>query len=302
MNDSLRRRTFFRVWKDGAYKRLFANETFDQRARQLAPDDAPPIVAVAEGDSWFDYPLVLDFLDHVQAGGWINVWRESHFGHTLAQMHSSLQLDRTLEQVTRLKPDVFLLSCGGNDIMGASGLLRQVIVPSAQRRRPSDPYLDAARLEEVLRRSLLRQLGDFVKKVFAAADRAGLTDMPILIHGYDYAFPDGRSLVPPPLDALLPGPWLSPALHAGGYLKSVRPRVAEVEIAVAVVRELMDAWNLALDELEREWGGRVVHVNLLGSLPDRLKHWANETHPNEVGFRIVAQKLRNDVLALVRRG
>jgi hypothetical protein len=300
MKDTLRR-AYHKLAQHGRFKESFGNDAFGERARRVAPDDAPPIVAVAEGDSWFDYPLTLDFLDHLQASDWVNVWRESHFGHKLADM-AGAQLDATIAQVQAVRPDVFLLSCGGNDIMGSAELLRQVIRPAGARARPSDPYLDHAALKAqfgVLRRHLDTLTG----RVLAAAEAVGRGDLRILVHGYDYAFPDGRAVLPAPLvGRLLPGPWLSPALVHHGYLKSPTPRAGELPAAVAVVRELMDAWNAELSEFAEQRDGAVVHVNLLGSLPDRRKHWHNETHPNEAGFGIVAGKMLAEVLRVTRRG
>jgi hypothetical protein len=284
-----------------ATKDRFGNGRFVERSQLIAPDGLQRIVAVAEGDSWFDYPPHLDLIDQLQALGYLNVWRESHYGDCLAEMCDG-QMDATLEAIREYRPDVFLLSCGGNDIMGANGgMFGRYLRPATPRASPADGYLDRAGIRAAFYDEFRPWLRKVFAAVFEAAEAADKPDLRIFVHGYDYGFPDGRALLGHTVPYLVPGPWLAPALMAHGYLRSLRPSSAEIQIGHSAVKELIDYYNLFLQELVDEFAGRVVCIDLRGSLPDRKRHWANETHPTESGFALLAQRMDAAVRQYVQR-
>lgn len=92
------------------------------------------LILVAEGDSWFDYPLRRDVLDFLIADGYA-IKRFSKYGDTLDNMvygsgydinkktgkithKGPVSLHEVHNAVKELKPSFFLLSAGGNDIVG----------------------------------------------------------------------------------------------------------------------------------------------------------------------------------------
>jgi lysophospholipase L1-like esterase len=283
-------------------KERFCNARFAERAESLAPDDLPRIVAVAEGDSWYDYPPHLDLIDQLQARGYLNVWRESHYGDCLEAMCDQ-QIDRTLRATREQRPDVFLLSCGGNDIMGANGgMFGRYLRPAAARASPADRYLDRPEIEAAFRSGFRPRLDRVFDAILGAAAAAGKPDLKIFVHGYDYGFPDGRALLGHAVPRLVPGPWLAPALVAHGYLKSLRPSAAEIAVGHAAMKELIDQYNVFLQDVADDWSGRVVYVDFRGLLSDREQHWANETHPSEEGFALLARRMDAVVRKSMRRG
>ncbi|HEX9754485.1 MAG TPA: hypothetical protein VGA42_02200 [Gemmatimonadales bacterium] len=274
-----------------ATKDRFANARFAERAESLAPDGTPKLVAVAEGDSWFDYPPHLDLIDHVQALGYLNIWRESHYGDRLEQM-AGQQLERTLVAIREHRPDAFLLSCGGNDIMGADGgVFGRYLRPASSRASLADPYLDRSSIKAVFFDEFRPRLNRVFEAVLESAATAGKPDLKVFIHGYDYGFPDGRALLGHTVPRLVPGPWLAPALLDRGYLRSLRPSATEIRAGHAALKEVIDYYNVFLQELADEWSGSVVCIDLRGLLPDRKRHWANETHPTESGFALLARRM-----------
>lgn len=282
-------------------KDRFANEHFTERAEIPAPDGTAQIVAVAEGDSWFDYPPHLDLIDQVQALGYLNVWRESHYGDTLEKM-ADRQLGRTLAAIRSCRPDVLLLSCGGNDIMGANGgMFGRHLRRAASRTAPTDPYLNREGIKAAFYGQFGPRLETLFDAVLQAAAAAGKPDLKIFIHGYDYGFPDGRALLGHTVPGLVPGPWLAPALMEHGYLKSLRPSAAEIRAGHGALKEAIDAYNIFLQELADRRSGRVVHVDFRGALTDRKRHWANETHPTESGFALLARRMDAAVRRNMRR-
>ena len=91
------------------------------------------LVIVAEGDSWFNYPLKKDIIDYLTEKGYA-IKRFSKPGDTLENMiygtgyvkkkdrvyHSgALSLQETLNAVRTHKPKIVLFSGGGNDIVGS---------------------------------------------------------------------------------------------------------------------------------------------------------------------------------------
>jgi lysophospholipase L1-like esterase len=252
-----------------------------RRALAVPP---PTGLLVAEGDSWFDYPFH-DVLSMLEDEHGFDVEAVAHKGDTVEDMaYSGGQFDdfaRLLEKLLRQGrvPDAILLSGGGNDIAGnefaillnhaASGLpplnddvVRGVI---AVRTRNAYAFLISG-LTEIAMRLLERPI-------------------PIVVHGYDYAVPDGRGFLGG--FALLPGPWLQPGFHRKGH--------SDLDANLVVMTKLIDAFNAMLRQLARADGfGHVRYVDLRGTLSNGATYkrdWANELHPTERGFKAVADKI-----------
>jgi lysophospholipase L1-like esterase len=240
-------------------------------------------VIIAEGDSWFDYPLN-DVLSDLEDNYGYDVESVAHKGDTVEDMaFSGGQLDafsRRVEKVLRngLRPKAILLSGGGNDVAGdefaillnhaTSSIagLNASIVTGVIDERTHDAYVTILRAITTICQS---QIG---------------TTVPILVHGYDYPVPDGRGFLggwgP------LPGPWLEPGFRRKGY---------EVMTArKAIVVELIDRFNAMLAGLAgRAPFAHVQYVDLRGTLsngPQYKTWWANELHPTRKGFEAVTAK------------
>ena len=245
---------------------------------------APTRLVIAEGDSWFDYPLH-DVLSMLEDEHGFHVESVAHKGDTVENMAYGMgQFDdfvRLLEKLLRDQrvPDAILLSGGGNDIAGdeftvlinhlLSGLppVNADIVRGVVDVRLRNAYVFlTSGLTEIARRYLDRPI-------------------PILLHGYDYAVPDGRGFLGG--WGFLPGPWLQPGLFQKGHLNLAANK--------AIVRTLMDAFNVMLQQVSAlpEFG-HVRYVNLRGTLSQGAGYkedWANELHPTKEGFRAVASRI-----------
>src|SRR6185369_12581058 len=109
--------------------------------------------------------------------------------------------------------------------------------------------------------------------------------IPIVIHGYDYALPDGRGFWggwgP------LPGPWLEPGFQRKGHV--------DFGENSAVVVKLIDRFNTMLKDVSATPGFEHVHyLNLRNTLrhgANYEKDWENELHPTEEGFALVSKKV-----------
>jgi hypothetical protein len=106
----------------------------------------------------------------------------------------------------------------------------------------------------------------------------------VLLHGYDYAVPDGRGFTL----AGLPfgGPWLALAMDR----RSVPP---DLQLRKGIVKLMINEINIALKRYENPAAG--IHFidsrNTLDSGAGYLNDWDNELHPTRAGFdKIVGLK------------
>jgi lysophospholipase L1-like esterase len=286
--------------------RAMSNAGFAQRAKpralaaarpgMAAANAGAPLVAVAEGDSWFDYlPAFwgggMDLLGHLQASGQINVQRVSDAGDTLENMvygtefdpgnflPEAAQIDKTLKKIKKYKPRVFLFSGGGNDIAGTE--LEAYL-------NPRDSGLDIIRqpyLDHMYGHVFPKMFSDLIARVHGVDP-----NIHIFLHGYDYAIPDGRGVGIPLLKWNFSGPWLRPAF--------TKKRRLEDAVRRDAIRVLIDRLNDMLADVARAHP-RVHHLDFRGLLRSNAQYredWANELHPTSDGFRKVAARMEEQIL------
>ena len=239
---------------------------------------------VAMGDSWFDYDFTAmfldggghDLIDHLDHSGLVNVFRLSVAGDTLEHMVNGRQMDNTVQAIKVIGPDFVMVSGGGNDLTGTDGVRLERFLTSSGLNRAAAWMM----IESVFRKSY-QTLIDEVRKVDA--------DVPIFMHGYAHAVPDGRCVNHPFRDHPLAGPWLKPAFDRKGIPDDRRP---------AIVVELIDLFNAMLRALAAENPG-VHHVDLRPVLKPTPIDWANELHPTSAGFKKVADAFERAILPLM---
>lgn len=248
-------------------------------------------VLVAEGDSWFDYPWQ-DVLRMLEDRHGYDVESVAHKGDRIEDMaYSGGQLEeftRLIEKLLRRSviPRAVLISGGGNDVAGDTfGML-------VNHARSARPGLN----DDIVRGVVDNRVRNAYVTVISAVtelvrDRTGQT-IPILIHGYDHAVPDGRGFIggwgP------LPGPWLEPGFRDKGF--------EELDQTRRMVADLIDRFNRMLDAVAGTPGfGHVHYINLRGTLPNGAGYktwWANELHPTERGFAAVAERFATAIAQL----
>ncbi len=250
--------------------------------RALGPREAAGLL-IAEGDSWFDYPMH-DVLSMLEDEHGYDVESVAHKGDRVEDMaYSGGQFEefaRRLEKLLRQGrvPNAILISGGGNDIAGEEfGMLLN----------------HAGSSLPAINRDIVRGLIDVRLRDAYAFLIGGLTEIsrqylnrpiPILTHGYDYAIPDGRGFLggwgP------LPGPWLRPGFYQKGHADQVEN--------AKVMRDLIDVFNEMLRQVSAApQFPHVRHLDLRTTLAaDQAyrRDWANELHPTERGFAAVTAK------------
>lgn len=242
---------------------------------------------VAAGDSWFDYPFhdVLKLLDDEYG---YNIESSSHAGDPMEAMayNQGGQLDklaRCFEKVAAqgAVPKAVLLSGGGDDIAGDEfGMLLNNA--NSKIAGWNDEVVDGVISKRIA--AAYRTMLDAITGL--SQHYAGKT-LPILIHGYDYAVPDGRGFLGGWW--ILPGPWLQP-----GFTEK---QFADLTQNTRMVQDVIDRFNDMLEALVSESAYSHVHyIDLRQTLSNSLTGnayktwWVNELHPEKQGFEAVTAR------------
>ncbi len=218
---------------------------------------------LAEGDSWFQHPLLVDIIDNI--GRNYPVYCLSAAGDTIQNYYQEGDLFKKLAE---MKPALLLLSGGGNDILGdkMSGFMNDQFADAPEGEHP-DRFFNQSfskTLDEI--QKIYRQIFERLKK-----ERPG---MPILVHSYDYP----RPLKP----GIKKSSWLGECFDKKNLLREGDRNAA--------VHLMIDEFNKRLKTMAGEYKD-VHYLDLRGRVADN--QWDDEIHPNDVGFdRVSAIFLR----------
>ena len=211
------------------------------------------IKIVSEGDSWFQYPFLLDdVIDHLMAEPDFAVLSLDAAGDLLGDMIASGEY---LNALAEEDPSVFLISGGGNDLV-VDGRL-------SERLRRFDPALAPEQYPNSLFEAFLHDLRINYRRLFSSV-REFSPDVRVFCHGYDYAVPNR-------------GDWLGRPMERNG----ITDRTLQKEI----IRVVMDRVNDMLRDLAGTFDG-VTFLDLRGRVP--ANEWYDELHPVSRGYKRVA--------------
>lgn len=234
--------------------------------RMIADGYAGPIM-VSEGDSWFQYPILLDdTIDHLYEKGFA-VRSLDAAGDTLENM---LREQEYIEAIRETGASVFLFSAGGNDALGGGNLRAHLrdfdptLSPAAHLLPSFDQLLDhaLAMYEHVLR------------------DVEALSGVVTICHGYDYVIPNH-------------GKWLGKPMESRGITDSTIQR--------GLTAEMIDRFNTRLRKLVSGFGNRAIHVDARGTVGNSLNNWHDELHPKNTGYGRVAELFAKAIRQLPNR-
>ena len=242
---------------------------------------------VALGDSWFDYPFH-DVIKELEDGHGFTIQSTAKAGdHIEAMAYHGGQLDnfaRSLEKVKAqgASPKAVLLSGGGDDIAGKefAMLLNSAFSPISGWAPGIVDYLIADRIQ-LAYQTIVHTVTQLCQQI------GGVTNIPVLVHGYDYPVPDGRGFLGGWL--FLPGPWLEPGYKEKLFSDDQLPQTT------AMMQAIIDQFNAMLAGLAADTAfSNLRYIDLRGTLSNNLADyktwWANELHPTEQGFIAVANK------------
>ena len=242
-----------------------------------------PLVLLAQGDSWFDYPLTgnglplvdTDVIAQLRRIGPMppTILNLAHHGDAAVGMMSLQKQERMIAALRDSsnwidgKPDAILFSAGGNDIAGDQFCI----------------FLDfndghAAGLNKDRFTKALGMVEACYLDLFALRDRVA-PGVPIFGHCYDFPIPNGAhpSCV---------GPWLKPSLDFCNW---------SVAKGTVIVHDTLAAFRDVVKRLADLPANNFHLVDTQGTL--KPADWANELHPDPAGFKKIAQKFADALKA-----
>lgn len=248
----------------------------------------PAVLAI--GDSWFWYPgnNVLEALArHPKLkDGYQHMVRLGENGALLSEYIDLPgrpgRLSRRLQDLLQRDPmqyfSVFAVSGAGNDAVDYSLGLN----PDCTNANTPEDCVSEDGMRGLMR-DLTKAMSLLLHDVLWAFD-AQQRQPVVLLHGYDYAVPDGRGFTL--ADIPLSGPWLAKAMNA-------RFVPQDFALRKGIVRILIDRLNEAFARYAQSAAG-IYFVDSRGTLDSGAGYqndWANELHPTRSGFdRIIDRK------------
>jgi hypothetical protein len=240
-------------------------------------DSGENVDVLALGDSWFHYPfnnLITPLHAALERPTIYVIGENGARADELCRGSWLANFNKLLVQYPSIR--LVCISAGGNDFAGVGDLDDRILASDcsgattlAQCYRAGEPG------------AVFDLVGDAYRTIVAAV-AALRSDVTILVHNYDYAIPDGRTL--PGVRSWLKLPMDNARVPLAGAPQDGLRR--------EIVGDLIDQITVRLFDLEEAANGpNRPYVELVwsaGTLADTA--WANELHPKPNGF----QKLVND--------
>lgn len=240
-----------------------------------------PLRILAEGDSWFEYPLppsfgVISELENMLGYSIANMAQAGEEVRQMLGLAVRQEIIARLSDQGNVRYDALLFSGGGDDLVGdalATFLNNQ---PPAV---PPPQMLNSASLGAAL--SLLEAE---YRELIAIRDRYSPGTV-IAVNCYDF----------PPITGIGvcgKGPWLKPSLdYAYGQVGVSNPNPADEFL---VVREMLQRFRAMLVEIGNDSTVKDFYViETQGTLNANSSDWANELHPTQTGFQKIARRFQS---------
>jgi N-acetylmuramoyl-L-alanine amidase len=229
---------------------------------------------VAEGDSWFRLPNIISVpytcIDYLQQWGY-PVRNLAHWGDTLDEMLMTGEFWPYVDAGQQ----PLLFSGGGNDVLGNGHLAEFINLFDPDHTKPSDaPYYVRKEFFDSLDRIVLNIEQGLVLRM---ASRN--TTCKIIMHGYDYVIPRPN------------GPWLGGPLQYQGLDPTFNAGLCR-----AIIRMMIDTYNLKLAALATAYPDVFVHLDLRGTV--KVTEWYDELHGKNVAAQKIAQKFATAIDSL----
>ena len=227
-----------------------------QRRIKNQPD---AIRIVSEGDSWFQYPLILDDVVD-QLFNRYAIYSLGAGGDLFSEM---IDQDEVIQAIVDQSPQVVMFSGGGNDLVGNGRL--STTIHRYDEGRAIDDYPNE-KFDELLDRIRL-QYRNLFKRII---DR--FPNIRILCHSYDWPIPKN-------------GKWLGRPLASIG--------IEDEKLQADIVRVVIDRFDHLLQSIVRDFNGIVSRVDCRGAVD--ATQWYDELHPTDKGFSTIAERFANAI-------
>jgi hypothetical protein len=242
---------------------------------------AQPLKVLAEGDSWFDYPVPLfggGIIKRLQKKLGVPILNLAKAGDEVRFMLGVEERTLLRKHLTAGSPaggkwDALLFSGGGNDIVDNPMALW---IRDFDATIPIGSHIHQARFDAVL--TLVRS---GYEDLIEIRDRV-TPGTALIFNAYDFAIPDGRGIC-------RLGPWLKPTFD----LRKFVTQAAAFEVVKAMLQKF-----LAMLQALAAAHPRVEVVDTQGTVLPVAASWHNELHPAKPGFDAFAGKFHARLKAL----
>ena len=274
---------------------------FNRKIKKLREGKQYKII-YAEGDSWFQFPLfITDIIDWLSKRKGYIVYSDAYGGDWITNIIYESQY---VSALSVLKPDYFLISGGGNDLVGNNRLATMVQMNYCQRKYKNVEEIGDSSLTESQKEMIMTAQDHITKEFYAFllaikaqylllfrnlySDGSTQGDLITITQGYDYAIPGlkpgrpflhlGQVFVNKMLDN---GCWLKRPLMIRG--------IFDESLQKALVFTFIYEFNKVFISLATEYGFKnVYHVDCRG-LAVLEKNWFDELHYKSKVYKKVAR-------------
>lgn len=252
------------IMKKRGAQRPRAKRGVELRGEELA--SFVPLQILAEGDSWFDYPIPFfggGIITRLEKRLGVPILNLAKAGDEVRYMLGVEERTLLMEHLSKGCPaggpwDVLVFSGGGNDVVDNPMVLW---IKDWDPAVPPALHINQPRFDSAI--ALVRA---GYEDLIALRDKLS-PDTHLVFHSYDFAIPDGRGVCGY-------GPWLKPTFD----LRQFPTRAAAQEVVKAMLQQFAGM----LASLANE--PKVTFINGQGTLQPRTSSWHNELHPSEAGF------------------
>ncbi len=281
--------------------------------RQVSKSDKK--IILAEGDSWFNYPIILtDLVDVIGMDKDLAVYSIASGGDWLLNM---LTARVYVEELSLLHPDYFLISGGGNDLVGSSRIAA-MLDPTGQSNEYARNEWAQYIIGKVHSAGIQLNKADFddglkyiskdffallmffhlqyyflINEILNAGDKSNKTpkfeNIKIITQGYDYPIPSyGSGVGVNPLHWYVPlirkfqqnGNWLKTPMQLRGINDAETQRKIVYAMIFLFNEMMIDIGHIFTDD--KKMPGRVFHIDARESVGD--SGWTDELHPKAENF------------------
>ncbi len=229
---------------------------FEKRLKRN-PDS---LVIISEGDSWFQYPILLkDVIDHLSE---YDDYAIRSFGFGADWLSNMVEQAEFINDIRYYDAKIFLISGGGNDLLQNKRL--KDMLKSGDHGDEAITYFKTETKKEII-----LQIQSLYSRLFSRLNRL-FPELHILCHGYDYAVPQNQVWLGEPLNEL-----------------DIPERVH-----TEIIRLLIDDFYGMLESLSNDFKNIHLVDNRNTVSPTE---WHDELHPRNYGFMKVANNFKEQI-------
>lgn len=248
-------------WLNGFMKMYRRNQYF---SKIKSPKVKTRIIS--EGDSWFQYPLLLkDVIDCLMDE---EDYAILSFGTAGAHLTNMVGDAEFLQDLRIEDPDIFLISAGGNDLVGNSGIANLLV-----KKEGVNP-------QEYLDKLALKSFKNKIESQYNALFNLIISEKPtihIICHGYSYPIPNS-------------GVWLGKPMKEIG----ITDENLQKKIMAIIFDELSDSIQNVVDKHPKN----IHYLNVKDVVP--TNGWFDELHPNNEYYKNVANVFKAKIDSITR--